>query len=249
MTLHRVLVAGYSGRMGRAVVEGLAEADDMVYVGGVRRGDDLRAAVRAAQPTVIVDFTVPEAVLEHVRIGLEEGVPLVVGTTGLTPVDLQWIDEQARRRELGVVVAANFALGAVLMMRFAREAARWFEHAEIIELHHEKKVDAPSGTAMRTAEAIGAARGETAASSDAGRLELVPGARGGEYCGVRIHSVRLPGHVAHQEVIFGRLGETLRIRHDLTDRRAFVPGVLLAIRRVGALRGVHGLEELLFPGA
>jgi Dihydrodipicolinate reductase len=100
---------------------------------------------------------------------------------------------------------------------------------------------------MRTAEAIGAARGETAASSDAGRLELVPGARGGEYCGVRIHSVRLPGHVAHQEVIFGRLGETLRIRHDLTDRRAFVPGVLLAIRRVGALRGVHGLEELLFP--
>lgn len=245
MTMHRVMVAGFSGRMGRAVVEGLAEAEDMEYVGGVRRGDDLRAAVRSYRPTVIVDFTVPEVVLEHIRVGLEEGVPMVVGTTGLSAADLQWIDAEARRKELGLVVEANFALGALLMMRFARQAARWFEHAEIIELHHEKKLDAPSGTAMRTAEMIGSAR--QAAAQDAGRLELVPGARGGAYCGVHIHSVRLPGHVAHQEVLFGSLGETLRIRHDLTDRRAFVPGVLLAVRRVGALRGVHGLEELLFP--
>ncbi len=133
------------------------------------------------------------------------------------------------------------------MMRYAREAARWFDNAEIVELHHEKKYDAPSGTAMRTAELIGAVR-EDVSLSDEGRLELVEGARGGVHHGVRIHSIRLPGHVAHQEIIFGSAGETLRIRHDLVDRRSFMPGVLLAVRRVGDLTGVYGLEQLLFPG-
>lgn len=217
----------------------------MEYVGGVRRGDDLQAAVRAARPTVIVDFTAPEVVMDHVRIALEERVPLVVGTTGLSAADVEWIDVEARRLGLGVVIEPNFAIGAVLMMRFARQAAQWFEHAEIIELHHEKKHEAPSGTALRTAELIGAVR-ENASVSSEGRLELLEGARGGLHHGVRIHSVRLPGHVAHQEVVFGGLGESLRIRHDLTDRRSFVPGVLLAIRRVGQLTGVYGLEQLLF---
>lgn len=246
MAKHRVLVAGASGRMGRAVVEALAHTEDMEYVGGVGRGDDLVTVIRKAQPTVIVDFTVPEVVMDHIRIGLEAGIPLVVGTTGLAAADVDWVDNEARRRGIGVVLEPNFAIGAVLMMRYAREAARWFDNAEIVELHHEKKHDAPSGTAMRTAELIGAVR-EDVALSDEGRLELVEGARGGVHHGVRIHSIRLPGHVAHQEIIFGSAGETLRIRHDLVDRRSFMPGVLLAVRRVGDLTGVYGLEQLLFP--
>lgn len=246
MKKHRVVVAGASGRMGRAVVEALARADDMEYVGGVGRGDNLDDVIRAARPTVIVDFTVPEAVMDHIRAGLAAGIPMVVGTTGLSRDMVEWVDAEARRREVGVVIEPNFALGAVLMMRFAREAARWFPDAEIIELHHEKKHDAPSGTAMRTAEIIGESRPAPSTNRDAG-LELVEGARGGVHKGVHIHSVRLPGHVAHQEVIFGLAGETLRLRHDLVDRSSFMPGVLLAVRHVGGLRGVHGLENLLFP--
>lgn len=246
MSKHRVLVAGASGRMGRAVVEAVSEAEDMEFVGGVGRDDDLQSIIQTARPTVVVDFTVPEAVLGHIRVGLAAGVPMVVGTTGLSSADVRWVDEEARRRGVGVVIEPNFALGAVLMMRFAREAARWFSHAEIIELHHENKHDAPSGTAMRTAELIGSVRDDASVSAGH-RLELVEGARGGLHAGVRIHSVRLPGHVAHQEVVFGAAGETLRLRHDLVDRRSFMPGVLLAVRRVGALQGVCGLEHLLFP--
>lgn len=246
MKNHRVVVAGASGRMGRAVMEALAREDDMEFVAGVGRGDNLDDVIRAARATVIVDFTVPEAVMDHIRVGLAAGIPLVVGTTGLSVNEVEWVDAEARQRGVGVVIEPNFALGAVLMMRFAREAARWFPDAEIIELHHENKHDAPSGTAMRTAELIDDARSVRPAAGEAG-LELVDGARGGVHKGVHIHSVRLPGHVAHQEVIFGMAGETLRLRHDLVDRRSFMPGVLLAVRRVGGLRGVHGLEDLLFP--
>lgn len=242
---HRVLVLGAAGRMGQAVVEAVTEADDMEFVGGVGRGDDLQAVIRATNPTVLVDFTVPESVLQNIHIGLQAGLPLVVGTTGLSAEQLQSVDDEARRRGLGVVFAPNFALGAIFMMKFAAEAARYFSNVEIIELHHEKKHEAPSGTAMQTAALIGGAR-DAAPSDDDGKLELVDGARGGVHSGVRIHSVRLPGFVAHQEVIFGSPGETLRIRHDLVDRRSFMPGVLLAIRRVADLRGLHGLEELLF---
>lgn len=237
---------GAAGRMGKAVVEAVTEASDMEFVGGVGRGDDLVTAIRATHPTVLVDFTVPEAVLDNIRVGLRAGIPLVVGTTGLSADQVRLVDEEARRRELGVVIAPNFALGAILMMRFAREAARYFPNAEIIELHHENKHEAPSGTAMRTAELIGATR-DTPSVGPGSKLELVDGARGGAHAGVPIHSVRLPGHVAHQEVIFGLPGETLCIRHDLVDRRSFMPGVLLAVRHVAQLRGVHGLEELLFP--
>jgi len=246
MTKHRVVVAGASGRMGRAVVEAVSAADDMEFVGGAGRSDDLAAVIERVRPTVLVDFTVPEAVLDHIRIGLAAGIPMVVGTTGLTADDVGQVDEEARRRGVGLVIEPNFSLGAVLMARFAREAARWFPHAEIVEFHHEGKHDAPSGTAMRTAEAIATVRPAASVSSE-NRLELATGARGGLHAGVRIHSVRLPGHVAHQEVIFGSDGEALRIRHDTVDRRAFMPGVLLAVRRVGGLRGVHRLEDLLFP--
>lgn len=231
--------------MGQAVVEAVTEADDMEFVGGVGRSDDLRDVIRATRPTVLVDFTVPEAVLQNIHVGLQAGLPLVVGTTGLSDEQLESVDDEARRRGLGVVVAPNFALGAIFMMKFASEAARYFSDVEIIELHHEHKHEAPSGTAMRTASLIGETR-DAVPPRTGDKLELVAGARGGVHAGVRIHSVRLPGFVAHQEVIFGSPGETLRIRHDLVDRRSFMPGVLLAVRRVADVQGVHGLEELLF---
>lgn len=241
----RVLVLGASGRMGRAVIDAVDDAPDMTYVGGVGRGDDLRDKIARLQPTVLVDFTVPEAVINHIMIGIEAGIPLVVGTSGLVADDFVEIDAAAKRAGVGVVYGANFALGAVLLMRFAREAARYFPQAEIIELHHDKKYDAPSGTAIKTAELIGGAR-QTAPEPDA-TVEVLKGARGCTHEGVPIHSVRLPGFVAHQEVIMGLAGQTLRLRHDLIDRESFMPGVLLALRQVHTVKGVHDIEQLLFP--
>lgn len=232
--------------MGRLVVEAVQEAPDMVYAGGVGRGDDLRAAIAAYKPAVLVDFTTPEAVVEHVAVGIRHRLPMVVGTSGLTASDWAPIDEKARTAGVGIVYGANFALGAILLVRFAREAARYFSHAEIIELHHDKKYDAPSGTAVRTAEAI--AQQREGPPPEDGTVETIPGARGGRREGVPIHSVRLPGLVAHQEVLFGLTGETLTLRHDLVDRRSFMPGVLLALRKVRSLVGVHDVEDVLFPG-
>ncbi|MBO8142341.1 MAG: 4-hydroxy-tetrahydrodipicolinate reductase [Firmicutes bacterium] len=243
---HRVLVVGSSGRMGREVVRAVTDAPDMEVAGGVTRGDDLEEAIRRTGPTVLVDFTVPGAVVDNVHAAVRAGIPAVVGTTGMSASDLADLDRAAREKEVGVLVAPNFALGAVLMMKFARDAARYFPHAEIIELHHDGKKDAPSGTAIRTAELIAQGRGGSPLSRE--ELEIIGGARGGNHHGVPIHSVRLPGLVAHQEVILGLPGQTLRIRHDSIDRSSFMPGVLLAIRRVGELQGVvYGLERLLFP--
>ena len=195
----------------------------------------------------MVDFTTPDAVFDNVMTALDLGKRVVFGTTGLDEERLQEIDARARERSLGVVHAPNFAIGAVLMMRFAAEASRFFDQVEIIELHHDQKKDAPSGTAIKTAELIAEARksrGEVAAVTE---TEVVAGARGGEVQGVQVHSVRLPGLVAHQEVLLGLPGQTLTIRHDSFDRASFMPGVLLALRKVGEITGlVYGLEHLLF---
>lgn len=242
---HRVLVLGAAGRMGQMVVNAVHGAPDMVYAGGVGRGDDVRAVIAATQPSVLVDFTTPEAVIDHMHAGIEAGISSVVGTSGLIADDLYAVDKKAKTAGVGVVYGANFALGAVLLMRFAREAARYFPQAEVIELHHDQKYDAPSGTAIRTAEAIASVR--EAPPADDRTIETLKGARGCTREGVPIHSVRLPGFVAHQEVLLGSPGQTLRIRHDLIDRESFMPGVLLAVRRVGDLVGVHDVEDLLFP--
>jgi 4-hydroxy-tetrahydrodipicolinate reductase len=211
----RVGVSGAAGRMGEAVCAAVEEADDMTLAGradpalGVALGDIL------GNCQVVVDFTRPEAALENARACVRAGVHAVVGTTGWDPAPL------AEERGANVFVAPNFAIGAVLMMRFAAEASRYLRKAEIVELHHDRKLDVPSGTAARTAA-------------------LMEG-------DVPIHSVRLPGLVAHQEVILGDVGQTLTIRHDSIDRTSFMPGVLLAVRRVGALpeSPVVGLEHLL----
>lgn len=227
--------------MGATVCAAVSAAADLALVAQVEAGeprDDLRSA------EVAVDFTTPAAVLENVRWCAEAGVHVVVGTSGW---DRERLDEvaalAAAHPRWGVVIAPNFGLGAVLMMRFAEQAARYFDSVEIIELHHPGKLDAPSGTASRTAELIAAAR--RGAAPDA-TVSALPGARGASVFGVPVHSVRVLGLVAHQEVLFGGPGELLSLRHDSLDRSSFMPGVLLAVRAVVARPGLtYGLEHLL----
>lgn len=254
----RVLVSGAAGRMGREVVRAVLTQADMELVALVdpphagERIDkatdlvcqaDLAAALADAAPDVMVDFTHPSVVASNIATALAAGVHCVVGTTGLSEATCASLAERAPEG-VCLFVAPNFAIGAVLMMRFAREAARFMPHAEIVELHHDRKADAPSGTAIRTASLIAAARRETPAAP--GGSASAPGARGADVEGVRVHSVRLPGLVAHQEVVFGGQGQTLTIRHDSIDRTSFMPGVLLAIRETVRRSGlIVGLEHYL----
>jgi 4-hydroxy-tetrahydrodipicolinate reductase len=243
----RVGILGARGRMGTEVARAVQEADDLEVVAMVDAGDWL-FSVSDADAQVIVDFTDPGVVMDNIRWAIDNGIHCVVGTSGFTPERLDTLREWSTERpDLGILVVPNFAIGAVLSMRFAELAARFYESVEIIELHHAKKVDAPSGTATRTAELIEQARTKAAlgAPPDA-TTTAVDGARGAELSGVRVHSVRLSGLVAHQEVLFGGPGETLTIRHDSLDRSSFMPGVLLAVRSVAGRPGVTvGLETLL----
>ncbi|MBV9848859.1 MAG: 4-hydroxy-tetrahydrodipicolinate reductase [Armatimonadetes bacterium] len=246
-----VAVAGAKGRMGQEVVAAVQAEPDLRLVAQVDLGDDLVRALEETRPAALVDFTVPEAVLGNIEAALAHGVVPIVGTTGLSPQDVEHVRGLCRRHGVGALIAPNFAIGAVLMMRFAQEAAKYLPDAEIIEMHHEKKLDAPSGTAAKTAEMIAQGRaGATPTALPAGAFEKIPGARGGKGVGdVPVHSVRLPGFVASQEVIFGGLGQTLSIRHDSRDRKSFMPGVILAVRHAPALAAggelVYGLENLL----
>jgi 4-hydroxy-tetrahydrodipicolinate reductase len=256
-----VIVTGAAGRMGREVVRAVAAADGMRVVAAIDPGADGVALDDGAGSSVacsgvlpdalkpgrvLVDFTAPTVVEPNVRAALAAGVHCVVGTTGVS--EGRWREVVAETpSDACLFVAPNFAVGAVLMMRFAAEAARFLPHVEIVELHHDRKVDAPSGTAMRTAQLISAAR--AADPKVPGRdTEVEEGARGAVVEGVHVHSVRLPGLVAHQEVLFGGQGQTLTIRHDSIDRTSFMPGVVLAVREVVSRRGlVVGLEELMGP--
>lgn len=241
----RVAVFGAGGRMGAEVCRAVEAAEDLELVAAVDAGDD-RSAVEAAD--VVVDFTVPDAVMDNVAWCVERGIHMVVGTTGFTQERLDRVRELTGARPgVGVLIAPNFSIGAVLMMHFAEQAARLFESAEIIELHHPNKVDAPSGTAQATATRIGQARAEAGLGPvpDATTSGL-PGARGAEVAGIHVHGVRLRGLIAHQEVLFGAEGETLTIRHDSLDRAGFMPGVLAAVRAVGGLPGLTvGIDSLL----
>ena len=243
----KVGVLGARGRVGSEVCRAVDAAPDMELVAMVESGAWL-FNVADAGADVAVDFTHPDVVMDNVRFCIDQGIHCVVGTTGWDAARLEavrsWL---APKPELGVLVAPNFAIGAVLSMRFAELAARFYESVEIIELHHPDKADAPSGTAARTASLVAAAR-KTAGlppAPDATRTGL-EGARGASVDGVPVHSVRLRGLVAHQEVLFGTAGETLTIRHDSYDRTSFMPGVLHAIRTIGSRPGLTvGLEALL----
>ncbi|HEU5003494.1 MAG TPA: 4-hydroxy-tetrahydrodipicolinate reductase [Actinomycetota bacterium] len=249
----RVGVFGAAGRMGAEVCRAVDAADDLELVaavdiegaGGSVAGQGISddpATLVAAGAEVAVDFTVAASAVRNIRWCTEHGVHAVVGTSGIGAADLA---EFAGSRT-GVFIAPNFAIGAVLMMHFARVAAAWMPAAEVIELHHEGKRDSPSGTSLATVRAIAAGRAGPAPAGPPDPFEVVGGARGAEQDGVRVHSVRLPGYVAHQEVLFGAPGETLTIRHDTTDRVSFMPGVLLAVREVAKHPGLTvGLEALL----
>jgi len=231
--------------MGAEVCRAVDGADDLELVAAVDVGDD-RSAIADAQ--VAVDFTHPDAVMDNLSWCVDHGIDAVVGTTGFTAERLDtvrsWLEAVPG---VGVIIAPNFGVGAVLCMKFAELAAPFFESAEIIELHHPGKADAPSGTSASTAQRIGAARAAAGSADmpDATTQEL-PGARGAQVAGVRVHSVRLAGLIAHQEVHFGAAGETLTIRHDSLDRASFMPGVLLAVRAVSSRPGLTvGIEPLL----
>jgi 4-hydroxy-tetrahydrodipicolinate reductase len=243
----RVAVLGASGRMGTQTCAAVDAAADLELVARVNRAGSAQDAADAGAE-VVVDFTVPDEVMGNIEQALRLGMHVVVGTSGFDDERLGQVGELVvARPELGVVVAPNFALGAVLLMRFAREAAAHFASVEVIETHHPDKVDAPSGTAVHTAEVIAAARrtAGVAAASDATDRSL-DGARGAMVDGVPVHAVRLRGAVAHEEVVFGNAGEILTLRHDSLDRAAFMPGVLLAVREVGRRPGLTvGLEPLL----
>jgi 4-hydroxy-tetrahydrodipicolinate reductase len=243
----RVGVLGARGRMGIEVCRAVNAAEDLELVAMMDQGDWLSNASDAGAE-VIVDFTTPDVVMDNLHWCIEQGISAVVGTSGFTRQRLDrvrgWL---AHKPDLGVIIAPNFAVGAVLMMEFAARAARFFESVEIIEQHHPRKVDAPSGTAMRTAQIVAEARAEAGlgAMPDATKEEMA-GARGAEIDGVRIHSVRAAGLVAHQEMLFGTTGETLTIRHDSYDRASFMPGVLLAVRALPNRPGLTiGLGALL----
>lgn len=243
----RVAVLGARGKMGSTVVEAVTNAAGMEVVAALDIGDSLEMLV-ANKAEVVVDFTTPDSVMANLDFLIKQGIHAVVGTTGFDDAKLTKLRaDLAAQPGVGVLIAPNFGLGAILMMEFAKKAAPLFESVEIIELHHPNKVDAPSGTARRTAELIAQARAQakSPAMPDATR-ESLPGARGAQIDGVPIHSVRARGLVAHQEVIFGGPGEMLTIRHDSLDRQSFMPGVLLGIKKVVQVPGLtFGLENFL----
>ena len=238
--------------MGREAVAAIQAEPDLQLVAEIERDDNLAEILAATKPIALVDFSVPDSIVGSIETALQNGVVPIVGTTGLSPADVTHVRELCRRYKRGALIAPNFAIGALLMMRFARDAARYLPDAEIIEMHHEKKLDAPSGTAAKTAEMIAEGRAGTLPSAlPADAVEKIAGSRGGLGVGdVPVHSVRLPGFVASQMVIFGGPGQTLTLRHDSIDRKSFMPGVLLAIRHASLLAAnggevVYGLENLL----
>lgn len=260
----RVAVSGACGRMGQEVCQTILQEESLELVGAFDlqdRGEDLGVILgkqplgisieeltpenlKRCWPAVLVDFTTPMVVMQNIEIALQCRVRPVVGTTGITQIDLARISQQVEKFGLSAMVAPNFALGAVLMMKFAATAARFFPQAEIIELHHDKKIDAPSGTALKTAEMIAMERRAEPPLKE--ELLKLPGARGALQEKVHIHSIRLNGLIAHQEVIFGGQGQTLLIRHDSYDRSSFMPGVILAVKNIVKFKGlVYGLENLL----
>jgi len=241
----RVAVLGSKGKVGATMVAAVEDADDLTLSAAVDAGDPL-SRLTEADTDVVIDFTHPDVVMDNLQFLIDKGINAVVGTTGFDDKRIgqvrSWL---TAKPDLAVLIAPNFAIGAVLSMHFAQQAARFFESVEVIELHHPQKADAPSGTAARTARLIAEARKDLPPNPDATSTGL-EGARGADVGGIPVHSIRLAGLVAHQEVLFGTQGETLTIRHDSLDRTSFVPGVLLAVRKVQEHPGLTiGIEPLL----
>ena len=245
----RVCIAGHRGKVGSVLEAAFAKEPGIEYVGGISRGDDLAGFLHEKRPRAFVDFTRPSEALHNALAAVAAGASPVVGTTGLSGSDVDRLETACKAKGVGGIVAPNFAIGAVLMMHLAELAAPHFDGVEVIELHHAGKLDAPSGTALSTARRLAARRKDKPFAHRTAEKETLPGTRGGEEGGVAVHSVRLPGFVADQEVIFGLPGQTLTISHRTTSREAYVPGVLLAIRKVTAEpRFYRALDEMLGLG-
>ena len=245
-----IAVCGANGRMGQAVIKAVENAEDMSLVARIDINNGQFATIKDAKESVdidiLVDFTQPQSVYENALYCLNNGINIVVGTTGLTDAQINELSMLSKSTNTGCLIAPNFSTGAVLMMKFAQMAAKHFDNAEIIELHHNQKKDAPSGTAIKTADMM-ASVNENFALNNCAETETIKGARGANsYNNIHIHSVRMPGFMASQEVIFGSNGQTLKIRHDSTDRECYMPGVLLAIRYVSENKSfVYGLDNIL----
>jgi 4-hydroxy-tetrahydrodipicolinate reductase len=262
----KIIIAGPRGRMGREAVQlaantehfeltavidhkndrmMLSDLEGFHTISNVPVYTDLERCLQTTEADVLIDLTTPEVGMYHARTALKYNVRPVVGTTGFTKADLKELEQVCSEKELGCIIAPNFAIGAVLMMKFSQMAARYFADVEIIEMHHDQKLDAPSGTAVKTAEMIAAIR-EPKQQGHPDEKETVKGSRGGNIEGMHIHSVRLPGLVAHQQVLFGSAGETLTIRHDSYNRNSFMSGVKIAVETVMNLNSfVYGLENIL----
>lgn len=265
MSRIRVAVAGAGGRMGREVVKMVLEEEQFELVAAVDRStgavdaaslvgkpncgvmvsDDLERAFMDTKPDVVVDFTTPQSVFGNTRLAIEHHVRPVVGATGLSAEQIEQLQQLCAQKQLGGLIAPNFSIGAILMMRFAQQAAKHLPNVEIIEYHGDQKLDAPSGTAMKTAELISEVRAEHR-QGNPNEEETIEGSRGGYYNGFRIHSVRLPGVFAQQEVIFGGSGQTLKIRHDSYERAGYMPGVKVAVQKVMELNElIYGFEHMI----
>lgn len=237
-----VIINGAQGKMGKITVESISHQPDFRLVATAGRGDDLGALITKHNAEVVIDFTAPNTIFDQAQIMIEHGARPVIGTTGLTTEQIQTLMDQCAEKKLGGIIAPNFSLSAVLLMKFAAEASKYFPDAEIIEMHNPKKIDAPSGTAKKTAELMSQARQQVMDNQPHQQL-----ARGENYHGVTIHSVRLPGLVAHEMVMFASEHETLTLRQDSLSRTAFMPGVFLACQKVMQLDHlIYGLESLLF---
>lgn len=240
----KIIVNGASGRMGKEAVVAIKNDPELELVASLGRHDNLSQAIQSTHADCVVDLTIPEAVYENCKIIIENNVHPIIGTTGLTPEQLASLQEISLSKKLGGLIAPNFSLGAVLMMQLASKVAHYLPDAEIIEMHHEKKLDAPSGTAIKTAELM--ANALTQSKTEIHCQESILGALGAKHHSVPIHSIRLPGLMAHQQIIFGGHSETLTIRHDSLNRQCFMPGIVMACKKVPSLESlVYGLENIL----
>ena len=239
----RVLINGANGRMGQAAVKAVSADEALSLVGTATRGDDLAAVIKKTNAQVVVELTNAEAVLDNTTAIINAGAHPVIGSSGLTLEQIRQFQAQCAKLKLGGIIASNFSLGAVLLMKYSQEIAKYYSHVEIIEMHHDGKLDSPSGTALHTAEMI-ATNFKPAAGKQT--RETIKGSRGASHHGIPIHAVRLPGLVAHEQVIFGGVGETLTLKHDSIDRIAFMPGICLSCKKVVQLdKLVYGLENIL----
>ncbi len=241
----QVLVNGAKGKMGQTTVAAVSADPELKLVGQADVGDDLSSMIKNTKAQVVVDFTHPSVAYKNVETIINAGASPVVGTTGFKPEEIKKLQKLAKDKGLGGLIAPNFSVGAVLMMKYAVDAAKYMPQVEIIEYHHDNKADAPSGTAIKTAEMILEANPKLLGPKVKGKEEIAH-SLGGEMSNIRLHAVRLPGFVASQEVIFGGLGQTLKIRHDTINRECFMPGVVLACKKVIGLKELaYGLEKIL----